>query len=354
MGGNVVQGPRGTSAAGSRRAAAFAGCIAITVIMASCHSHDPAPVRLPQSNAEDLRLNMLTIKGVAFSHSGTTLATATEYQWGDQRCDTCLWRTADWTQIARLPGATGPVAFSQDDSKVISVTFTGMVAWDVRSGRALYQFGSPADYLAFIPGTNRLCALEPSAGLRVWHILPKRATLEVTRPDAAGALAVSPDGRAVYTLSKRDAADQLVEWDTVSWREKRRFGRADAALAIAVSHDGRLVAAQNYPHLSVFDVASGRTLVGLPVDGGVTAIAFTPDDTQLAASTNSTSGVMLFRRNTWQLAATLNDEEEGGVMATSIAMSPNGSELCAGCQDYTTRVWRIGSRSLDPSNHNPR
>src|SRR5262249_40323434 len=86
-----------------------------------------------------------------------------------------VWRTANWTEEATLPGGAGAIALSQAGSRLAS-----------ESERAFFTFGGPV-------GRGQ------GGGIRVWDTASWK--LITTMPSASGPLALSADGKMVAAQS---------------------------------------------------------------------------------------------------------------------------------------------------------
>jgi WD40 repeat protein len=112
--------------------------------------------------------------------------------------------------------------------------------------------------------------------------------------------------------------------------------------SIAFSPDDTLLAAGNrYGTVRIWDVATQKELKTITGHmGDVWSIAFSPDGKTLAAvdtDWKKPSKIKLYDTATWKERGSLDTPGE----ILSIAYSPKGDYLAAGCWDKTVRVFAI-------------
>jgi WD40 repeat protein len=300
-------------------------------------SPTPAPVawRRPQAAISQetfaqvrltglMRLHQGTVNGVAFSASGTRLASA-----GADNT-TVIWNLASGESLFEQEGNDGRrVFFGPDDTTLVTVSSSGLArVWQInmRPPRQLQQItsfaghDSPAGIVVQSPDRTLLAFGSENGGVRLWHIpegevvsdfeahaelvqnlvfSPDGSMLATSSRDLSVRVWSVPDGDLLYDFSdpavsplravfSPDSAMLAVAhitgvqlWDLNSGEQVYAIETASyaAANALVFSPDGNLLAGcGNNPIIGVWDAASGELLGGLPLPGQVCAsIAFSPD-----------------------------------------------------------------------------
>jgi WD40 repeat protein len=159
----------------------------------------------------------------------------------------------------------------------------------------------------------------------------------------------SADGHSVLT----GAMDQTaILWDADTGEKKQVFkGHTDSLRAVALSPDGRraLTGAEDRTAI-LWDVGTGKaifTLKGHP--GKVRAVAFSPNGKLLAtgaeADPQALGKVQEAKAILWDAATGQEVRELTGHQAsvTSVAFSPDGSQLATGSGDQTAALWEVAT-----------
>jgi len=199
-------------------------------------------------------------------------------------------------------------------------------------------------------------ALRAAAALEAAHVNPApiventlRDGLVAVRVEAiiagvgeAHAAAFSPDGATILIAGTRGA--RLL--DRYHGFRSRPLEPVTNLATGTFSHDGRLVAAgggRTDHNVHVWDTGTGALLYSLPQGGGVTAIAFSPDD-RLVATASADGNARL-----WNVAAGLPVAvfphpagARKGVRAVSF--SPDGRRLLTVGGDRFARVFDVASQ----------
>ena len=181
-----------------------------------------------------------------------------------------------------------------------------VTVWDVQTHeqRALADFNGVAyGNVVFSPDTGWLAAPLGSSGqIAIWRT---RTWPEVARLDTPSGtvsrLIVSPNGERLAALiqgagdASIEMRNQIVVWETTTWRVVSQFTLPDVGWDIAFSPDGRWLVAglgQGFEHPAAFeaqlwDVTAGTLAARMPHAEQVLAVAFSADGKRIATGSHS-------------------------------------------------------------------
>ncbi|MGH8933004.1 MAG: PQQ-binding-like beta-propeller repeat protein [Egibacteraceae bacterium] len=254
----------------------------------------------PRHNAVALRAHTGSVRDVAFSPDGTTIATASEDQ------TVRLWSPAAGEQIGQpLIGHAGPVlsvTFNPDGRTIATGGEDGAVRlWNAATGQPVgppltgHAYAVPV--VAFSPD-GKVLASGGEDGVRLWNT-------------ATG----QPIGQPV----------PLLTGNTLLWQ-------------IAFSSDSSMIAFSRGLAVELRDAYTGQPL-GQPLTGhtdSVRGVAFSPDGSMIASSSDDQT-VLLWDIATGQRIGQPLTGHSSEVW--DVAFKPDGTTIASAGEDGTVRLW---------------
>jgi WD40 repeat protein/serine/threonine protein kinase len=286
-----------------------------------------------------------TAQGLSYSADGTKLAVAgtngmvfiVNTSTGEQ--EAALRNTRAARSVDMLPDASELVVGYADGSVVL---------WspaDNRS-RTLVRHGDVVNVVRFLAGGRSVASA--SYDESVW-VTPVDETAPRVRIPARSLMAMECDAsRSRLVVS---TASEIKVWDAESGRELQTLVSSGSRSAVAFSPDGsQVVGAGADGRVLVWDVATGARQGEIPSDGqGIWTAAISPDG-RLLAFAGESGVVQVWDRAAQALVAKI--QNGGDVMA--VIFSPDGSLIAAGNgEQRSVSLWsaedavRLGSHTPD-------
>lgn len=331
------------------------------------------PVRLwdvsNQQNIATLEADSYVTNTLAFSPDGSTLA-------GGGGAEVIrLWDVADHTLKASLSGPTRrvwSVAFSPDGHTLASSSDDGTVfLWDARNytlKTTLTGHTRRTGSITFSPDGHILASGSQDGTVRLWDARSGEHQTTLTgHPVGLSNLAFSPDG-GTLAIGSWNSTVQL--WDIAGRAPLKAIftGHLEGIESIAFSPDGNTLASGGSGgweghKVFLWDVAiatapgSSETGCRFPISSDhkaaflrhiseISAVAFSPDGTILAASESGNNTILLLDVGSGAYKAVLSTPQtwnSDGV--ASIAFSPDGKTVASGSY-RELRIWDVPSATL--------
>jgi WD40 repeat protein/serine/threonine protein kinase len=243
------------------------------------------------------------------------------------------------------------VAISPNGKTLVSVDAQDYsVVWDIASRRQVTVFPKAGYYGAgalFSPDGKLLVTSSYGGKLMLWDATTFASRGTLTNDFGTASLAFSPEGNILAAASgfllDKAGANTLFFWDLTT---KKRIDRlADAAFdatAVTFSHKGRMVAVAHFDgSIQLWDWASGKKLAEIPgLSNQIPALAFSPDDTLLAAGAINDERVLICPIADPHARRVL-EGHNGGIRA--LAFAPDGKTLATAGNDGLIRLWSLAT-----------
>jgi WD40 repeat protein len=270
-----------------------------------------------------------------------------------------LWKVATGQLVATMFGhnnALTSVAFSPDGKEIVTGGLDNVARTWLSTGRPERLFPGhtrPIDAVAFSRDGQFVATAGEDGTARLWEsgITPE-LTVMAHHPGLT-ALGVDEDGRRIAIGDKRGTVEVLaIDASRTSRAKLDRPIRAVAlatagpravmspGLSIAISSEGDIARGMNNGTVSLTD-KDGRTRL-LHSSGAVTAVAFSPDRTLLAAGSNA-GAVTLWDARTGERRERFVAHK---LAINSIRFSPNGKLLLTASSDHQARLWDVKTARL--------
>jgi RNA polymerase sigma factor (sigma-70 family) len=218
--------------------------------------------------------------------------------------------------------------------------------WQERA--VLKDHGDLVHSVAFAPNGKLFATAGSDGTVKLWETAASRvkATLQA---DERGVLSVafSPDGK---TLASGGYDDSVKLWDVATEKERATWKINQSTVSLAFSPDGKsLAAGYGSGNLNLWDVATGKERISL--QGGwrnrggggpgllAMSVAFSPDGKLLAA------GQYDHTVKLWDVATGKEKDRLNGHKGPvfSVSFSPDGKTLASGSGDGSVRLWNVAT-----------
>ncbi|KAH7908238.1 WD40-repeat-containing domain protein [Hygrophoropsis aurantiaca] len=241
--------------------------------------------------------------------------------------------------------AVTSVAYLKDGRQLASGSWDGTICiWNVENGKQDSEcmvHGPGVDSIAISPDERRL--VSGGSGTTLWD-LESKVVVWKTEEMKGFSVAFSPDGQLIAASHNKE----VMLLDVQSGKrigEPLQVGDAEYVWSLAFSPDGtRLAAGSSYGKVQVFDVATGKTVVG-PLNAHkrhASSLVFTHDGQQIITASWDLSIRVWNGANGRQVGEPMLGHEKD---INQIALRPGDGRLVASVsQDCTIRIWDVSTR----------
>lgn len=333
---------------------------------------------------------LLTLDDIRFVLSTSISPTGLILVEADSDHKTKLWdmHTGQFRATLQDP-TTGlrSLSWSPDGKRLIGIAGedTGIQIWDSETGAlvsTVYGFTQSQNDISWSPTTEKIAALEPANGIRIWDIETGKQSLFIATSEysldwspigdkiatATAGRTISlwnPDnGELIYStrlsdkegemrsarwspdgnrLASVDTLEQILIWDTSSRSNMRLVTgfrcHPNGPSEIFWSPDGRWIASFGWESLTIYicNATTGEPLVSFE---GHTTLAWSPDSHTIA-SAKGNSAIAFWNALTGEQLAEV-DSNSGSPI--SLAWNPDRELLASGYLDGTIKIMDVTTR----------
>jgi RNA polymerase sigma factor (sigma-70 family) len=225
---------------------------------------------------------------------------------------------------------------------------------EIGEAKVFVKVDFPVIAVAWSPDGKTLATItrgKESTAVTLWDAQTGEEKRALNDEDAK-ALAFAPDGKSLATAGQQSSLGTVKMWDAATGRLKYTIGGHNLQTnSIAFSPDGQtLVSGSADKTLKFWDAGSGKALLSIDEHGyWVWSAAFSPDGKTVVLGGNPPGGAKGFDLTIWnaetgKLEKTFSlDEEEA---AFSAAFSPNGKLIATGGVSQAVRLWDVETGKL--------
>ncbi len=279
----------------------------------------------------------------------------------------CLRRmlNSERTAFCGHRSAVRSIAISPDDSLIVTGGWDETVRfWNAKSGKLFATKNEPTyrvDCMAFINDGKWL--ITGDTALRVWDVESQKEIVRLENKELGQEsvlrLALSKDESLLATggthsvrlwkVERTDDQPRFIAFESDPYREviHGQFIRS-----VALSPDGKSLAYSSSvePQYVLWDVNAQKRIATVDESAGghtdqVTSLAFSPDGSQLASASWDKS-IKLWSTIDWKCKKTINGHHD---VIRQIQFTPEGKTILSGGRDRNLNIWNVANGRLAAS-----
>jgi RNA polymerase sigma factor (sigma-70 family) len=290
------------------------------------------------------------LSSVALSPDGSVVAG------GNMHRTLFFWDAATGKELRRFEGLENTVfglTFAPDGKTLAGVSGNVARVWDVASGKEVRRWVGPKEDLrpfVFSPDLKTIALGSREGAIHRWDLTTEKEVKQFPSDQAGiASLAFSQDGQTLVSCGnvRENLGKGTVRfWNPDTGKEKLRLNRKDVS-RVVFSLDGKAVAAARQPAtVSVCDLPQGKELFHATVfhdDGGVSALAFSPDGKTLAVGGVGKKAIRFLDANTGKEIKHDNGHKDSIVR---VWVMPDGKRGLSAGSDGSVLEWNLRTRQM--------
>lgn len=279
-----------------------------------------------------------------WSHDGQTLA------WGDDNFIR-IWSVPDrrLRRSITTKGTIKSLAFSPDDSKVITGGYRVPFVWDLKTGRQLQGLQAPfppterniwsaIHSVAWSPNGKAVAAGTESMDIKLWDVARGNELLSLdVKTNPVKSIAFSPDGK---TLAAGLSCGFVMLWDMTSGQQLLSIhAHKDRIDSITFPPDGKQLASTGSGELKLWSPISGKELANF---SQVKAYCLSFDPSGRTLAIGSENAVKLLEAQSGKELMTLDAHADS---VNDISCRADGKNIAVAQRKQSVRIWSLDASS---------